>query len=460
MGKHTYGLYWKRRRTVGHPPIWPIPAALMVSLAIFAGPTSLPGDAQLATRSAIQAQNLRELPKMILSESTESSSMDQPSSSQCGFYGAAFGPAGAVYDYARNEIFVADSETNDVYIISGANQTILKVISLGRVCVNPFGVAYDADLGEVFVAEAGNATIAAISDTSDSVVASFPVQGQPWNIAFDSGLDQLFVTDPVHGNISVLSLPTGTLVATITEGWEEQPVGLSYDANLGEVFVANSLGNYSSTMSVISDATDSLVAYVPVHCWGPGSSGTFGEMPYETAYDYRTGNVYVSCEAGSGLEVIATSNNTQVGYVPLNDGTTALAYDADRGEVWAAAPFSGHVYSVSDETNLVVHWGRTGGTPFEGLAIDNRTGDVYVTNWKQANVTVFDPNASPIAGITLPTLPAPASESVTATAWLLILGSTAVLVAISVAVWIRVHRPPNAPSPPAEGTQAATPEGK
>ena len=446
LATHTSGLRRRGRSKVRRSAMLLAPTALVLAVILLVGPAPIVREGPFALNPGVPAQSVLELPLVISARGAESSTLAQPSSSQCGFEGSPYGPSGAVYDYARDEVFVADSETNAVYVISSANQTLEKVISLGNECVNPFGLAYDASLGDVFVAETGNGTVAAISDTSDSVVATFPVFGGPWNIAYDSGLDRLFVTDLAQGNITVLSLPTGRVVQTISEGRVEQPLGLAYAAGLGEVFVANSLGNYSSTMSVISDSSDTLVSYVPVHCFGPGSSGTLGEIPYGVAYDTRTGNVYVSCEGGSGLAVIATSNNTQVGYVPLNDETTAITYDADYGEVWAVAPFSGQVYSVSGETNLVVHQGQSGGFPFEGIAIDNRTGDVYVTNFRQTNVTVFDANASPIASITLPTPstpPTPAFPSLNILGWSLVLCVAAGLGGFVVVLWIRVRKPPS-----------------
>lgn len=450
-GLRTQDLGLRRRgvATVRRTVIWRSPMALVAAVVLLVGPAPMVHGIPFAPTPEIRSPNLLEAPPAIPARSAGSSALLQPSSSQCGFYGTPYGPSGAVFDYGRDEVFVADSETNAVYVISGANQTLEKVISLGSECVNPFGMAYDADLGEVFVAEAGNSSVAAISDTLDSVTATFPVFGQPWNVVYDSGLDQLFVTDLIQGNITVLSLPRGTLVHMIVEGQVEQPLGLAYAANLGEVFVANSLGNYSSTVSVISDTADAVVSYVPVHCFGPGSSGTFGEMPYSAAYDSRTGDAYVSCEGGSGLAVIAASNNTQVGYVPLNDESTAITYDADHGEVWTVSPFSGRVYAVSDSTNLVVHRGSTGGSPFEGIAIDNRTGDVYVTDFKQDNVTVLDPNASPIATIPLPALPTTPFLSTTPIGWLIAPILAAALVGLAVAVWIRVRRPP--PVPPRTG---------
>lgn len=441
--------------------IWSIFATLTITVAVLAGPAAIGGGLRSAFGSTVELQDSPRATQAVAADRADPATLAQPASSQCGFYGAPYGPTGAIYDSVENEIFVADSETNEVYVISAANQTLLKVISLGEICVNPFGLAYDSELGEIFVAEAGNGAVGVISDTNDSVVASFPIgNNEPWNIVLDSGLNQLFVTAPVQGNITVLSLPTGKVVNTIEEGRIEQPVGLSYAANLGEIFVANGLGNYSSTMSVISDRSDAVVSYVPIDCFGANTFGTFAEIPYGTAYNPETGSVYVSCEGGDGLAVVATPNNTQVGYVPLDQGTAAITYDASQNEIWVVSPFSNQAYVVSCSTNSVVDHGPTGVDPFEGIAIDNRTGDVYVTNFKQTNVTVLDSEANPIATISLPAPLAPPSGTVTSIEWLLILIPIAALVAGVVLVAIRSRPPPISPSPALEDSPRLIPENK
>jgi DNA-binding beta-propeller fold protein YncE len=383
----------------------------------------------------------------VLALGKESYSGLRPASSECGFYGAPYGPSGAVYDYLRDEVFVADSETNAIYVIAAGNLTLVRVISLGGVCVNPFGLAYDPSLNEVFVAEAGNAAVAAISDLTNTVVATYPIPGQqPWNIAVDTGLDELFVTDEPESNIAVLSLSSGAPVVSISENRTAQPIGLSYDAELGEVFVANSLGDYTDTVSVISDSSNSIVASVPVGCVGPGTAGTWPENPFGTLFDPATGNVYVSCLIGGGLAVISASNHRETAYISLNDSSTALALDPDRGVVWTVSPFSGEAYVVSDTNNSVNHQEATGGFPFEGLAIDNRTGDAFVPNFKSSNVTVLSPEAIPIGSIALPSAPAPEPLLVWSppSVWVIVFGMTGIVVLVTAVVAFRFRstKPP------------------
>jgi YVTN family beta-propeller protein len=71
-----------------------------------------------------------------------------------------------------------------------------------------------------------------------------------------------------------------------------QPYGVAYDSGKGEVFVAN-----SKNVSVISDASNSVVATIPV-----------GTEPDGVAYDLSNGCVYVSNFDQGTISIITTGS--------------------------------------------------------------------------------------------------------------------------------------------------------
>src|SRR5881409_777195 len=107
---------------------------------------------------------------------------------------------------------------------------------------------------------------------------------EPASIAYDSGKGEVFVTDKGSKAVSVISDATNAVVAGIPVGLS--PFGIAYDSGKGEVFVAN---QGSGTVSVISDMTNTVVASIPV-----------GSIPYGVAYDSAKGEVFVTNQ-GSGL---------------------------------------------------------------------------------------------------------------------------------------------------------------
>src|SRR5207245_6543864 len=87
-----------------------------------------------------------------------------------------------------------------------------------------------------------------------------------------------FVANPDSHTVSVISDATNTVVATIPVG--SSPTGVAYDTGKGEVFVTN---EGSDNVSVISDATNAVVATIPV-----------GAYPIGLTEDSRKGEVFVA----------------------------------------------------------------------------------------------------------------------------------------------------------------------
>src|SRR3989475_9236183 len=102
-------------------------------------------------------------------------------------------------------------------------------------------------------------------------------------IAYDAGKGEVFVTDERSNNVTVISDATNAVIANIPVG--SYPIGLAYDSGRGEVFVANSRSN---TVTVISDATKAVIANIPV-----------GSYPSGVAYDSGNGEMYVSNYRGT-----------------------------------------------------------------------------------------------------------------------------------------------------------------
>ena len=107
-------------------------------------------------------------------------------------------------------------------------------------------MAYDSGNGEVYVADSGSNNVSVISGTT--VVATVGVQGEPTAGAYDSGNGDVYVGN-YENSVSVIS---GTnLLATIFDNYGA--FDAAYDSGNGEVYVAN---YGSNSMYVISTMLD------------------------------------------------------------------------------------------------------------------------------------------------------------------------------------------------------------
>lgn len=124
------------------------------------------------------------------------------------------------------------------------------------------------------------------------IIANIPVGNDVQGLAYDSGKGEVFAMNSGDGTVSVVSDATNTVVATIpvTSPWLG-PESAAYDSAMGEVFVAN---HYSNSVSVISDTTNTVVATVG------GVAGPGGAV-----YDSAMGEVFVGGTNANTVTVIS-----------------------------------------------------------------------------------------------------------------------------------------------------------
>ena len=192
----------------------------------------------------------------------------------------------------------------------------------------------------------------------------------PGGVAYDSGKGEVFVANST--NVSVISDATNKVIATIPVG--SVPTGLAYDGGKGEVFVANSGSN---NVSVISDATNKVIATIPVR-----------SQPGGVAYDSGKGEVFVTNQGSNTVSVISDATNKVIATIPVGSVPAGLAYDSGKGEVFVTNFNSNNVSVISDATNKVIATIPIGNGP-NRVAYDSRKGEVFVANRYSNNVSVI-----------------------------------------------------------------------
>jgi YVTN family beta-propeller protein len=184
-------------------------------------------------------------------------------------------------------------------------------------------------------------------------------------------------------------------------GVGSEPYALAYDSGHGEIYVANSNDN---TVSVISDATDTVVATISIA--NPHDPGAPSE-PLGLAYDSGTGQIFVSDADSNTVSVIcdhtapfsfASRNicsgwrsdrtNEVATYINVGQRPEGIAYDSGTNEVFVANLLSDNVSVISDATYTVVANINVGGMPY-GVAYDGYTGQVFVSNVLSGTVSVI-----------------------------------------------------------------------
>ena len=272
-----------------------------------------------------------------------------------GSIGVGSDPWGATYDSGNGFVYVVNNQANNVSIVNGTS--LWASVPVGQF---PTSATYDPTNGYVYVTNGIDDTVSVINGSR--VIATFVEGDYPFAGVYDAQDGYVYITNEATNNVGVID---GTsLLATLTVG--TNPVYPTYDSGNGDVYVPN-MGNQS--LNVIHGTH---VAWMQL-----------GDDSWRAAYDSENGWVYVVHPTSATVSVI--NGTTNVGTIRLWHGSTprAIAFDQKAGYLLVANQL-GHNVSVLNSTSYLGAVG--GGNDSSFVLYDNRTGDVYVTNYGSSGI--------------------------------------------------------------------------
>ncbi|MCI4326132.1 MAG: YncE family protein [Thermoplasmata archaeon] len=223
--------------------------------------------------------------------------------------GVGSSPFGVAVDNATNDVFVTDTGSDNVTVLSASTLTSIASIAVGGL---PHGVAYDWASNDIYVANTGSQNVSVISGATLKVVATVPVGTSPVGVAADPTDRHVFVANYGSSNVSVILDSSNAAVASVPTG--NGSYGVAWDNASDEVFVTN---EGSNNVSVMDGASDAVVAAIPV-------PGTYGITLQGLTYDAATQQVWVGGGWSFAVVLNATSH-TVVGYAGTDP--SGAAYD-------------------------------------------------------------------------------------------------------------------------------------
>ena len=170
-----------------------------------------------------------------------------------------------------------------------------------------------------------------------------------------------------------------------------RPQAVAYAPEIGEIFVSN-----PTSVVVINDTADAVVATVPLAPYSIGGSGIGGGL----AYDPATNEVFVADFDSNLVSVLAASNNTVVSTVAVGNDPTDVAYDSGQHEVFVASLGSGVVDVIADSNDTVVATVDVSLEPI-ALAYDPARGEVLVADGSGAVSVIADSNDTVVGTVNL-----------------------------------------------------------
>ena len=250
-----------------------------------------------------------------------------------GIDAAPYAIADAVaYDPSNGYVYVTNWFSNNVYVINGTTNSVIKTVSVGS---GPLGVAYDPSNGYVYVTNYCSNNVFVINGSNNSVIEAVSVDffsnSYPVAVAYDPSNGYVYVTNQGSNSVSVINGTTNSIIKTISV--RNNPEGVAYDPSNGYVYVANWGSN---SVSVINGTTNSVIKTVSV-----------GSGPAGVEFDSSNGYVYVAICGSNSVSVINGTTNSVIKTISVGSEPDAVAYDPSNDYVYVANYNSGTISIIS-----------------------------------------------------------------------------------------------------------------
>jgi|HubBroStandDraft_1064217.scaffolds.fasta_scaffold00229_15 YVTN family beta-propeller protein len=294
-------------------------------------------------------------------------------------------PFGTAYDSFDHEMFVANYVANGT--VQVINDTVNQFTPVAGIPVGhfPVGVAYDPIQDEVFVTNSRSDSVSVISGFNNTVVKTITVGSFPWGIAYDPRQGEVFVANNGGGTVSVINATTLAVTGLVSTGSPTySPEGLAFDNATDFVYVAL-YGQHE--VALINAADNNLWTYLPA-----------GSGPEWVAFDSDDSEIFVSNYVSGNVTAYrqtSVDNYWVAANITVGSGPTGVAYDAATDQVFVSNSLSDSVSVIDGATGTATGGVSVGGDPY-ALAVDTGHSTLYVTNFRQGTATIL--TIPPISG--------------------------------------------------------------
>ncbi|WP_409344285.1 Ig-like domain repeat protein [Paenibacillus sp. MBLB4367] len=258
----------------------------------------------------------------------------------------------------------------------------------------PVAVAVNPATNRIYVANSGTATVTVISG-EDNATVQVPVGFNPQAVAVNPITDNIYVANRDSNTVTVIdgrtnspaaiSLKVGTISAT-------GPQALAVNPVTNKIYVADFLSNM---VTVIDGETNKAIKHV-----------TVGNRPTAVAVNPETNRIYVANAVGNSVTVLNGADDS-VAHAAIPTGTkpSAIAVNPNTNLIYTANFDSGNVTVINGASFHTFTVGS--GTNPKAIAVDTGTNKVYISNYGSGNVTQIDGTSESAATTVLKVGPTP-----------------------------------------------------
>jgi YVTN family beta-propeller protein len=246
-----------------------------------------------------------------------------------------------------------------------------------------YEVAFGESTDSVYVAStaAGNRKIFVLDPRTLAVKSSIDVEAHPaFGIAFNNRTQTLYTSNTRSNNITAIDARSGKVLSIITspDGGGAHGFRLLVDEEANLVYI--SLPGNPSRVWIVDGATNTLKHEIK----------DVGQRSTGLALDKANNRLFVASIGGSEILEVNLATNTVARRFPSGgQGTTHLAYDAESRRLFAGHQQSGNVTVLNPDTAEVLKTIPTGAGAL-GLGLDAKNHLLYVANRQAGTVTAIN----------------------------------------------------------------------
>jgi YVTN family beta-propeller protein len=291
-----------------------------------------------------------------------------------------------------NRIYVSNLNSNNVSVIDGATNQVVATVPVGN---SPEVVDVNSATNMVYVANIGDNTVSVIDGNTNKLSATITGLFGPFGVAVNSTTNQIFVSNNNTGNVAVIDGATNTILTNVTAGSGSAGVRVNSKANL--VYVAN---NIAGTISVIDSTSDTVTNTftLPQHA-----------APIVVALDPTTSKLFVTDAANAVVYVLDASAGTLLktitgGKVPFKAPVYVTMFQPEKTVLVSDDSSLSAVMEINESSYAAIG-GLKGGSGTYGIAVNRKTGKIYVAESSTGTVNVYSGFGTPAARSSAQTRP-------------------------------------------------------
>ncbi|HEY1679834.1 MAG TPA: hypothetical protein VGG04_19110 [Candidatus Sulfotelmatobacter sp.] len=285
-------------------------------------------------------------------------------------------PERVAVNQITNRIYVANLNSNNVSVIDGNSDTVIATVSVGN---GPSDIGINTVTNMIYVSNSGANTVSVVDGGSNTVVATISGLSFPIRVSVNAVTNQVFVVNNNKNSVSVIDGSSNSIITTIPVGSGSFGIRVNSATNLA--YVTNL---YAGTISVIDGQSDTVTSTFTLP--QPANPGNI-------ALDPITNELLVTDGFNSKVYVINASSGALLGTItgsgklPFAPPTGIVEFQLGKSALVSFSSING-LMLVSDSSYTVVTGLKSGNGP-AGMAVNRKTGKVYVTQINNGTVIVY-----------------------------------------------------------------------